>query len=1089
MPGSVTSKNTVRRTSRTTRRKRLPQHNRTAGGADEANEKNKKDKGVTPEVSEKQKPQQRVFLYIQLKEMLMLPKTENALELHLYHPKNTLQKMQERYTTETVIYQHEFKLDKPVFTMGVIQDDIENMNTFSDTPLMMSLYQRIPAHFKGDSESSKHKMPSGISGGSSEMIELQQGNSKSKLGKKLSKTDTSVDEGEGEENAWVEESLELLSRGHCDLLQLFQKRRFISDVTVYLYPQYHSLVEAQDNAKITTCSIWHMYSIIPILKDFNFTNLAFLTLESIYNVPEDLHTKSAELGLSLSFRSRYPEGEEGEYPVTLLCTYYGFGSQIISDQNTSIVWENLKRDLNPNKHFSFNQMETNSRIKLPRIFRMLLWEKDVDFHIDQIDPVSNLALINNSLHRFVINEDMRKILEEAVVHNDYELFLQLFYETTENVLYEGVVNPSIFGYPGVNYCRFAALMNPVVIPEAETTAKNLPPKATAKGMGPKEPVIDTSPQDTGVEMGPMFATLKICFFQPICERNEPLDKYNESLLKRAKLRRCFDIEFLNENEEEDSQHILLELYRAFDDLITDMIGFIVKRDVESIDQKRDFFCCQLGNLSNLLLKICGCDYNIRMPTKTNIEFREMLTHMYKELMVRVEGILAACTWQGTCGCGVQQEYELLTQIRQMEDMRMISQIGRRDLAIQMYEEIRHSSTNKIVFDFVTLLNSVETLQFAQAARYFQKPRSTEWSGYYFTQLLQLYVDYMMEMRSTEDEIISTAYTNLLDSLRLFASKNSLETEPWVLLYCFYQMADYFPGMEFTRWKFENLYEIPSKDLSFTPRSLYDLYLPEDFPMQPSRTVMNLHFYPVFKLFARLGAYGFAEVVFSDIDQCFTEAENYLIKTTLKILQRHIDETFRVSFFPTADPARSKLMRCYQLHINGSVEYARSHCEDALKFFEELFNLADPDNRSFFNLSFMRLAQLAFDRGRYELANEAIDVCLTISKNDKNFVANYCKALTLYHLNRLEEAIPYLSRCTEVDIYIPDVWGYLAVINLRLNMNKRALDCWIQAKMYPEMIISKSVYAELDKIKYSDVYLMVNNDGNPAEKSGKPCFTL
>lgn len=113
--------------------------------------------------------------------------------------------------------------------------------------------------------------------------------------------------------------------------------------------------------------------------------------------------------------------------------------------------------------------------------------------------------------------------------------------------------------------------------------------------------------------------------------------------------------------------------------------------------------------------------------------------------------------------------------------------------------------------------------------------------------------------------------------------------------------------------------------------------------------------------------------------------------------------------------------------------------------------------------------------------------------------------TYQQLNRLEEAIPYLSRCTEVDIFIPDVWGYLATINLRLSRNKTALECWKVAKLvsifsdlyyllhlntslqYPEVSISKSVYAELDKIQYSDVHLLVDDDGNPAEKMTKMDF--
>ncbi|XP_043654897.1 uncharacterized protein LOC122621175 isoform X2 [Drosophila teissieri] len=690
-------RNTLRRTARLTRRRR------STGGNEVSRIKATEKPGVEPPLETR--TQQRVFLYIQLNEMSKLPKTTYPLELHLYHPKNTLQKMQERYTTETIIYQHEFNLKKPVFAMGVMQDDIEDMNTFSDQPLLISLYQRIPRRRKGGSGKGKSRK-----GGTSSSLEINQlitdaSEGKENVPNERSSKRSSEQDGEevgeeGEGGTFLEGRLELLSRGHCDLLQLFQRRRFISDITIYLYPEYRS---KKINDKITTCSVWHMYSILPILKNFTFTNLAFLTLESIYNVPEDLHSKSAELGLSVSFRSKQPDESDGSFRLIPLCTYSGFISQIISDQNTIIVWENIKRDLHLDMNFSFNQMETNSRIKLPKLFRMLLWEQDIDFQVYKIDPVSDLALINNSLHRFVLNEDMRKILEQAVVHDDYELLLQLYQETPGNVLYEGVLNPSIFGYPGVNYCRFACRLSPV-----------------------REPSIKLSlPRDTLV-MGPMFCTFKICFFQPICERNEPLDKYNESLLKSAKLRRCFDMDFLKEDETD--KDVLLELYRAFDDLITDTIRYIIKRDVQDIHDRKEFFCCQLSNLCNLVLKICGCDFNIRMPTKTNIEFREMLTHMYKELMERIEGVFTACCWKSTSN----KEHGEHGLNRLMNEMRLVSSSGQRDLAIHMYDEINHSTTNRVIFDFVTLLNSVECLQFEQAARYFAKPRTTDWSGYYFT---------------------------------------------------------------------------------------------------------------------------------------------------------------------------------------------------------------------------------------------------------------------------------------------------------------------------------------------------------------------
>ncbi|KAI8042298.1 hypothetical protein M5D96_003600 [Drosophila gunungcola] len=948
---SIVGRSTVRRTSRQSRRRRF------SGGVEAL--KNKPTEVQTTERPLELEPktlQQRVFLYIQLNEMTKLPKTEHPLELHLYHPKNTLQKMQERYTTETIIYQHEFNLKRPVFALGVMQNDLEDMNEFSDQPLLISLYQRIPRRRKGAKTKSRGSASSqAVSPPNTESSDRGEGVG---LKKRSSKRIFSEEAGE-EDDAFAEERLELLSRGHCDLLQLFQRRRFISDITIYLYPEYQTISQAKSNEKITTCSVWHMYSILPILKNFDFTNLTFMTLESIYNVPEELHSQSAELGLSVSFRSKQPDEQDGGYGVMPLCTYFGFISQIISDQNTSIVWENIKRDLNHNMHFSFNQMETSCRVKLPRLFRMLLWEQDVDFQVPSIDPVSDLALINNSLHRFVLNEELRQILEQAAVHNDYELLMQLYQETPSNVLYEGVLNPSIFGYPGVNYCRFAVHLKPVV--------------------GSKIKV--SLPRDT-LQVAPMFCTFKICFFQPICERNEPLDKFNESLLKRSKLRRCFDMEFLKEDA--NDVDVCMELYRTFDDLISDTIGFIIKRGVKDIKEKKDFFCCQLGNLSNLVLKICGCDFNVRMPTKTNIEFREMLTHMYNELMERIEGIFTACSWKNSCDCATNQEYGEHGLTRLMNEMRLASLTGQRDLAIHIYEELDSSTSNRVIFEFVTLLNSVETLQFEQAARYFIKPRTTDWSGHYFTLLLQLYINYMMDLRSPEEEVWSTAKTNMIDSLRQFAHKNNLETEIWVLLYCYYKEVDYLPGMEFTRWKFQNLLEITPKTLAFTPSSLYELYLPVDFEMKGSCTAMNTQLYPVFKLFARLGAYAFAEAVFANIESCFTEAEAYLIKTTLKILQRQIDDKFGVVMMPTDNSVPGKLKRCYQLHINGSAEYSRGRCDEALKYFQQLLLTTEPNDKALFRLSFLRLGQLCLKRGQYELAEKAFDLCVPSSHRRKNF---------------------------------------------------------------------------------------------------------
>lgn len=111
----------------------------------------------------------------------------------------------------------------------------------------------------------------------------------------------------------------------------------------------------------------------------------------------------------------------------------------------------------------------------------------------------------------------------------------------------------------------------------------------------------------------MFAVLKISFFQPLTKHNDSLDAYNGDMLDTCRLGRYADMG--------PSGDILKELYRTFDELIRELIGFIVKNEVNDVSEYRGAFCCHLGNLRNLLVDICGADFNAKTPTKTNIEFR------------------------------------------------------------------------------------------------------------------------------------------------------------------------------------------------------------------------------------------------------------------------------------------------------------------------------------------------------------------------------------------------------------------------------------------------------------------------------------
>ncbi|XP_051858510.1 uncharacterized protein LOC117565268 isoform X2 [Drosophila albomicans] len=1028
---------------------------------------------VSPDVPLPKETPQRVFLYMKLNSIVNLPVAPYPLELHLYHVQQTLQKMSEHYTTETIIYSHEFEMERPAFAMGIIQDSIDDLNVFSDNPLVVSLYQRIPRHRRKELKtvtevrtetsimrvSTKKKQKVKMSSDPDHYVSSEGQHSTHIVDMAAEAWGNASGDGvatlgeacdEEDDDDFVEERLEFLSRGHCDLLQLFQCKRFIANIPIMLYAEYDRMLETTTSQKITTTSEWHMYSILPILKKFHFTNLVFVTLESIYNAPEELHQRAGHLGINISIRSTEPDPDlDMEYQVIPFCTFYGFISQIIGYQNTIIVWESIKRDLLNDSRCksSNNQMETSAYIKLPRLLRDLLTTPGVDMKIDEINQFADYALINNSLHRYVMTTDMREVLESAVLHNQYELLLQLYDETPDNVLYEGVINPSVFGYPEVTSCRFASVLSPVVRKTERKTNR-----------------LTESSEPESI----MFSIIKICFFQPLTKRNERLDVFNENQMKCAKLRLCMGPEFPNESLK--SRDIIKELYRNFDELIKELISFMVKNDVTSIEDKPHNFCCHLNNLRNLLVDICGSDFNVRMPTKTNLEFREMLTHMHKELMERIEGLLIACSWESLSNCVLNYDNECTRTIRLMEEYRNMCIMGECAMAKQIFNELKSSCNAKILLNFYVFLTSVENLNFEQATNYLRHQKESNWSGEYFVCLLELYVNYKMHLKVEENE--GEAYSNLLEQLRIFSIQNNLDREVYVLLYCYYKQKNYLPGMEFTRWQYENLYDVPRKIMPLIPRSLYQSFIPIDFQMRGQ--LMHAHrFYEVFKTFACLGAYGFAEIIFAEIASEFTTIEAYLITTTLKILQGEIDKNFVVKRITTDNTVFGKMLGYYQAHINGSVEYSRRRYDEAIKHYRDLLsiNLTEDETRFIFYTSLMRLARLSFEREDYELAAQAYEMCTPYSKRDKNFVANYGRGLTLYYQNKLEDAIEYLSRSTDNDIFVPDPWGYLAVINLRLNRNKSALDCW----KHPEMPLNNRIYEELEKIKYSDVCLLVEDD--------------
>lgn len=149
---------------------------------------------------------------------------------------------------------------------------------------------------------------------------------------------------------------------------------------------------------------------------------------------------------------------------------------------------------------------------------------------------------------------------------------------------------------------------------------------------------------------------------------------------------------------------------------------------------------------------------------------------------------------------------------------------------------------------------------------------------------------------------------MMEDLRQFAANNNLDREAWILLYCYYKRSNYVHGMEYTRWKYENLYNIPEKLTPPIPRSLYKCFMLVELVEDPSALPMRAaKFYTAFKTFAQLGAYGFAHVVFDEIAEQFPAIVVYLVNTTLQMLQGKIENSFQLQTLPSDNSERGMLL--------------------------------------------------------------------------------------------------------------------------------------------------------------------------------------
>lgn len=123
---------------------------------------------------------------------------------------------------------------------------------------------------------------------------------------------------------------------------------------------------------------------------------------------------------------------------------------------------------------------------------------------------------------------------------------------------------------------------------------------------------------------PTFAIINLCQLAPLGQVYEELQTFHTSFISQNRLLFCKNK--LIEVPSLPLSDIQRLAYANFDSFIRETVRYILDKRVFNVQQKRNHFCCEVQNLTNILLKVVGSDFNTRMRTSSNVEFSVSLIH-------------------------------------------------------------------------------------------------------------------------------------------------------------------------------------------------------------------------------------------------------------------------------------------------------------------------------------------------------------------------------------------------------------------------------------------------------------------------------
>ncbi|KAH8392459.1 hypothetical protein KR215_008905 [Drosophila sulfurigaster] len=1042
-----------------------------------APKREKKDKKEnTDDDSKPQSP--NIFLYIQLASIGILPTTKHALEIHMDQGGSVIVKCVEQYDTEGIILEQEFHT-KPTYTLIFQQDNLDRINQAADNPLLIKLFMRKV-------ESSTTFTETEVEQETSLTEEDQEENTVAAVIEDVTHLPPTPDA--AQVNTDVDyfadnDDLLLLCVGYLDLIKLFGHHRCMVREELYLYP----VPDVPNELRCTVHSEWHLYTLVPIAKEITFTNMAFVSFESIYNLNENYTLNVDTLQVQLSFRSTQPV-TRNEYHVIPWCSFNRFSDVCIANQHSYLLFESFRSNVDIDNCLG---LKSTMEVSIHQLFQQLMRSENLDVVFNAISPQFDNALICNTFHRYILTREMSDILYNVFILQRYVILVEAFQtasavdnkgttkdnkqaKANRQKVFEGILDPAIMLFP-VQTIRFAVELKYLGIQKKPVKTKRVTMNTSKQRRSSAEPVE------------PTFAIIKLCLLAPLGETYHELKVFRESFISQNRLLHCDKPP--SEPPKATLCEIQREVYLRFDAFVRDTIRYIVDKNVQSVEEKRNHFCCALQNLSNILLKLVGSDFNNRIHTSSNHEFRNICVLAFNELETRTHNLLEKIEDEGFDELIMDRHKKSEQLFDAMNAIKLMNAVGDKRMASYFYE--KEKDHGGPLFEFYDLIVKMEQSEYAAAKAFFKTVQILSPLQDYLVGWIRIFINYVDTRDDPDPTISSNANECLLNSITQYAETHVSNLDGWILLYCYYKRFDYAPGFNYARWRLEEQLTSPPHRMNeaAAPLSIWGISL----NMTPELAKESGHmFFVCFKLFVRLGLYEFGQVIFNEFQSQCAEVDRYLISTQLKILLKQLDDDFEpVEHGGVGEDngEEEELVTAFVAQVNGNVEFARGNWEKAANYYERIVDQSSAfeGERDNYLLSKLRFAYISYEMENFDQTVNALSQ--PFDGQLLSLFCNYLMGKAYYRLYDFNKALQCFITCTSFGAHMPNIWGFLALINLHLGNNVNAINCWKYARIDPtKCITDETIFEELELIDVDSVDLFIDGPSSGSSTSSTFTFT-